>query len=321
MHLLFYRQEQERLSSLVTKYLHNPEIRSPSSWFQLASWCLNRLLWYEMKLVFISSYLPHTLTWAGLKVFEYKGGSKFPIARFDVLVTTPMCFLELLHTFPTQFSLNSSCISLIVFDEVHYTIKKHPYAQVGEAIRREPESLRPLILGLTAHLTYPLEERRMTRAIRTLINFLGITVVETAQESELEENGYHAHIRCPPRVVGSQPCVIQSKDDFFNLALQEKLSPFSQLLVKTVEIVEQETVQKDSSFTSYFGTTDENGYRYGSTEFRSYLIQGFFLPSRRELQNIPLPIIFLFLFPFSFFSPVFSFPIFVLFFPPPPRKD
>eukprot|EP01126_Amoeba_proteus_P003396 TRINITY_DN11124_c0_g1_i8.p1 TRINITY_DN11124_c0_g1~~TRINITY_DN11124_c0_g1_i8.p1 ORF type:complete len:255 (+),score=50.77 TRINITY_DN11124_c0_g1_i8:309-1073(+) len=29
-----------------------------------------------------------------------------------------MCFLELLHTFPTQFSLNSSCISLIVFDEV-----------------------------------------------------------------------------------------------------------------------------------------------------------------------------------------------------------
>jgi endoribonuclease Dicer len=87
-----------------------------------------------------------------LRIAEYQGSASTPTpSSFDVLVSTPAAFLSL-STLDRNFQLAE--FGLIIFDEVHHAVKKHPYRKVSRKLALVPEAERPRVLGLTASLTY-----------------------------------------------------------------------------------------------------------------------------------------------------------------------
>jgi superfamily II DNA or RNA helicase len=80
-----------------------------------------------------------------LHVVQYMGGCETPVA-FQILVSTPLAYLELNNNSTEEFSIDK--FGLVVFDEVHHAIKKHPYKIIAGLLT----SLKtpPKILGLTA---------------------------------------------------------------------------------------------------------------------------------------------------------------------------
>ena len=88
----------------------------------------------------------------GLTVAQHRGGKAPPAAAgWDVLVATPAAFLARAAA-GAGFGLSS--FGLLVFDEVHHVVKKHPYRQVALLLQGTPAGQRPKVLGLTASLTH-----------------------------------------------------------------------------------------------------------------------------------------------------------------------
>jgi endoribonuclease Dicer len=83
------------------------------------------------------------------RVAEYKGGAAKP-KEFDILVSTPAAFLILSST--PGFNLHN--FKHIVFDEIHHVVKRHPYRLIARKLSGLSITPPPLILGLTASLTY-----------------------------------------------------------------------------------------------------------------------------------------------------------------------
>lgn len=70
-----------------------------------------------------------------------------------IIVSTPQVMLDALrHGYVSM----SNDISLIVFDEAHHAVDKHPYNMImGQFYHTIPDNqLRPAILGLTASPVY-----------------------------------------------------------------------------------------------------------------------------------------------------------------------
>jgi superfamily II DNA or RNA helicase len=99
-----------------------------------------------------------------LDVQVYMGGQVAP-EKFDILVATPAAYLSLqaacLHLSPEHFGL-------VVFDEVHHVVKRHPYGDIARLLAATCSSgsgimsgslTPPRILGLSASLTYSIEAR------------------------------------------------------------------------------------------------------------------------------------------------------------------
>lgn len=126
-----------------------------------------------------------------LRVAEYKGGASKP-TNFDILVSTPAAFLILSST-P---GLNLHVFKHIVFDEVHHIIKRHPYRLIARKLSGLSISPPPLILGLTASLTYAIGELQIQRAIQDICYELNLPTdcIMTASPQQLRSDGYHATV-------------------------------------------------------------------------------------------------------------------------------
>lgn len=86
----------------------------------------------------------------GLAVAQYMAGLAPPdMKEFDILVALPAAYRELCKRHD-GFDFNH--YRLIIFDEVHHVIKRHPYRTIARQIQACEH--RPKILGITASLTY-----------------------------------------------------------------------------------------------------------------------------------------------------------------------
>lgn len=113
---------------------------------------------------------------------------KQPPPTFDVLVSTPATFIGAQNANPSFLSW--SAFRVVVFDEVHHVIKKHPYRSLALALTASPH--KPRVLGLTATFTYAVTSEAAARVLDVVCAELNITAVESAEEDELRAGGYHA---------------------------------------------------------------------------------------------------------------------------------
>ena len=87
-----------------------------------------------------------------LAVAQYMADLKVPDPKaFDVLVALPQAYIALKNR-DERFGFGQ--YSLIIFDEVHHVIKRHPYRTIARQLQKLPAAQRPRVLGLTASLTY-----------------------------------------------------------------------------------------------------------------------------------------------------------------------
>lgn len=96
---------------------------------------------------------------AGVSVARYMSGEAVPVpGEFDVLVATPAAFISL-QTIHHEFRVTA--FGLVIFDEVHHVMKRHPYGDIARLLTRPVgnDSDSPQILGLSASLTYSIEQR------------------------------------------------------------------------------------------------------------------------------------------------------------------
>eukprot|EP01041_Mallomonas_annulata_P004885 gene4885-9740_t len=165
---------------------------------EVASLCLNRnsskvVLFLVPTCLLVKQQSDSIRSTTGRKVSEYMGGASDP-TDCDILVSTPAAYSGLSIKSPTRFGL--VCLSLIVFDEVHHVVKRHPYRKIARLLALIPLKA-PQILGLTASLTYAVGEGRIRTAVEELCNELSIVNVYTATTEELKAGGYHAGEAAP----------------------------------------------------------------------------------------------------------------------------
>ncbi|CAM9426372.1 unnamed protein product, partial [Laminaria digitata] len=167
-------------------------------------------------------------SWTGLNVVKYRGGMSLP-SSFDVLVATPEAFRIAQRDAAGENSdscrLQWQMFGVVVFDEVHHVLKKHPYHRLALSLRRwslspSPSSSSPppsaqggrhypphpsglRVLGLTASYTYAVEDEQLKASLRSMCSDLLVTNTETATSQELKESGYHAVGASAEVVLGS----------------------------------------------------------------------------------------------------------------------
>lgn len=151
-------------------------------------------------------------SWTGLNVVKYRGGVSLP-SSFDVLVATPDAFRLAQRDAASEGSescrLQWQMFGVVVFDEVHHAVKKHPYRKLALSLRQwslSPSSAQdgdgrhspplppsgPRVLGLTASYTYAVMNGEIKNSLRSMCDELLVTNMETATSQELRESGYHA---------------------------------------------------------------------------------------------------------------------------------
>ncbi|CAJ1349424.1 unnamed protein product [Effrenium voratum] len=128
--------------------------------------------------------------WTQQDVGEYMGGAVLP-QRFDILVSTPKAF----QIAQAKTSLLAwSQFKLVVFDEVHHVLKDHPYRKLAQQLCKCDG---PVVLGLTASLTYAVGEKKVQGDVSRICRELQVRVLETATQAELEASGYHCRAAAP----------------------------------------------------------------------------------------------------------------------------
>eukprot|EP00549_Striatella_unipunctata_P018607 CAMPEP_0118679996 /NCGR_PEP_ID=MMETSP0800-20121206/4102_1 /TAXON_ID=210618 ORGANISM="Striatella unipunctata, Strain CCMP2910" /NCGR_SAMPLE_ID=MMETSP0800 /ASSEMBLY_ACC=CAM_ASM_000638 /LENGTH=648 /DNA_ID=CAMNT_0006576061 /DNA_START=215 /DNA_END=2161 /DNA_ORIENTATION=+ len=132
-------------------------------------------------------------------IFKHVGGNAPPALNsyaqtFKILVSTPQAFVHL----QSKSMFGWHIFSIVVFDEVHHAIKKHPYRHLALDLKhwkskKPPQQKIPQVIGLTASLTYAVYEFQMVQAVNKLLADFCITKTIFPSEQELEEGGYHGH--------------------------------------------------------------------------------------------------------------------------------
>ena len=121
--------------------------------------------------------------WTQITVAEYKGGMSFP-THFDVLVTTPKAFEIQQNRTPDK--LLFPMFDMIVFDECHHVLKDHPYRKLAVKLRitceNLPPQLRPRVVGLTASVTYAVDEKKVEHSMKRLCTDMRVEEIATAKE-------------------------------------------------------------------------------------------------------------------------------------------
>ncbi|KAJ3396495.1 Interferon-induced helicase C domain-containing protein 1 [Lobulomyces angularis] len=123
-----------------------------------------------------------------LNVTTFSGGQRsVSNIFFDVLVTTPDALLNSQKRIPL---LDIASFDLVVFDEVHHLIKKHPYRIIAQRIKEIGSN--PKILGLTASLTYHTQTHKIPKMFSDICDDLSINISEilTASNEELEKDNF-----------------------------------------------------------------------------------------------------------------------------------
>jgi hypothetical protein len=185
-----------------------------------------------------------------LRVGEFMGGKAAPIGS-QVLVTTPEAF----HVAQAkEASFAWSRFTLVVFDEVHHVLKDHPYRKLALLLRSSGAS--PLVVGLTASLTFAVKEEDIQESIANLCIELSICVCETASVQELQAAGYHAAAPIAdvlpycktPSDAERKPHLVHST--FFCRLASHQASSLSQALVDCIRELEKAIAQVDTKFSS-----------------------------------------------------------------------
>jgi ERCC4-related helicase len=203
----------------------------------------------------------------GTSVVEYMGGAAVPSA-FKVLVSTPAAFISL-NASNSNFCYES--FGLIIFDEVHHVVKKHPYRKIARSLACI--SPVPLILGLTASLTYAMGSSRIQTAIVELcteLNLPGASIFSASQD-ELIADGYHASAVATITLASdldlgkiANGLEIQGKPhegmkDFMTLYTSRSLHPLTLDLIDSVYKVESLVQTFDNQFSSPIGASGKHG--------------------------------------------------------------
>eukprot|EP00178_Gracilaria_changii_P005251 TRINITY_DN185_c0_g1_i2.p1 TRINITY_DN185_c0_g1~~TRINITY_DN185_c0_g1_i2.p1 ORF type:complete len:575 (+),score=94.75 TRINITY_DN185_c0_g1_i2:4379-6103(+) len=126
-----------------------------------------------------------------LTIATLHGGSR-PKTAWHVLVATPAAFHAAMLAANTpkwhQFGV-------IVFDEVHHMLKKHPYRTL--ALSLKSSAAKPRVLALTASFTYAVRLEEASERLSSLCEELNLQRVENAHMSELRRDGCHANAAAP----------------------------------------------------------------------------------------------------------------------------
>ncbi|CAN0403574.1 unnamed protein product, partial [Ectocarpus sp. 12 AP-2014] len=142
------------------------------------------------------------------RIAQLRGGNELQKKSFDVLVATPDAFGAAQGKEPTRLAW--ACFQVVVFDEVHHMLKKHPYRKLAQSLRSWKSQSPPSalgtqrVLGLTASYSYEFGNAGAKVCLHELSRELCITNIETASGQELEAGGCHAvnaEVLLPPSTV------------------------------------------------------------------------------------------------------------------------
>ena len=146
-------------------------------------------------------------------VAQYHGDSSLPHSGFNILVSTPKAFLTAQSRHPELLGWDKFCH--ITFDEVHHVLKEHPYRKIALSIPHceipDGEPPKHQVLGLTASLSYAIEDAGIHKSVRELTRELRLETIQTATREELESAGYHGN-RAAAEVLGPM-CEPQTAPD------------------------------------------------------------------------------------------------------------
>jgi hypothetical protein len=201
-------------------------------------------------------------------VVEYMGSASVPSLLFDVLVSTPAAFISLNASNP---NFRYEAFGYFVFDEVHHVIKKHPYRKIARSLACV--SPPPLILGLTASLTYAMGAARIQEAIVELcaeLNLSGNCIFSVSPET-LIPDGYHSNVSSS--VMLSNDFSLDSSGngleipgkphqvmpDFMRCYEARSLHILSLGIVDSIYRVEKLIKEFDAAFVSPVGASGERG--------------------------------------------------------------
>ena len=121
-----------------------------------------------------------------------------PPTSFDILVSTPASFLNISASGHLLYQLTN--FSLVIFDEVHHVVKRHPYRFIARRISMLTHCTNiPRILGLSASLTYSIESAKIKNNIDELCLALSLSgnCIFTVSTEELLADGYQANLKSP----------------------------------------------------------------------------------------------------------------------------
>ena len=126
----------------------------------------------------------------GAVVGRYHGGIK-QLTYFQVLVSTSAAFRLLQANNVGVYTWNT--FSLVVFDEVHHVLKDHPYRHIAMGLLEwhdNNDNKKVQTLGLSASLTYEVQELRIQETLNRLCRELSIETMLSPSVDELEAGGY-----------------------------------------------------------------------------------------------------------------------------------
>ena len=213
----------------------------------------------------------------GIPVAECSGEKKtMGNTPFELIVSTPASFQQISLANPTAFGFH--CFSLIIFDEVHHVVKKHPYRKIARVLALLPTAEKPQILGLTASLSYAIQSEKIMHSIQDLCAELSIQTVVTASYKELVAGGYNGNchqpeaehqagedIQVPAPISTVFPPnpnfkVHEMRQEFFDAIQKEIAHPICLRLMRVIDIFEKDVVLHiDPSFISPFYRKGKHG--------------------------------------------------------------
>ena len=201
-----------------------------------------------------------------VQVAEFNGNKSKPSKPHAILVSTPVSFQSLCMTEPEQYGIHQ--FSLIVFDEVHHVVKKHPYRTISRLIALTAQQQRPRILGLTASISYAIGQEKILHSIQDLRDELKIDKIVTAEFQELKSGGYAGNSHEDETVVAAEMSsstafpatdqfkVHQIREHFFHAIANNYAHELTLHLIRVVKVVESDI---NSNFESPFTMKGKNG--------------------------------------------------------------
>lgn len=229
-----------------------------------------------------------------LSVQTYMSGSITPDTIPDVLVATPAAFIAL-HRSRDYLRLEN--FGLLVFDEVHHVIKRHPYRNVARIFQNINNGVVavPQILGLSASLTYAMGTLAISNAVQELCAELRMQgkCIFTVTDEVLQQNGYRKNVVTELQASGKANA--DDEDDFQGNcdSLQElelpgkvheglsvflkhvnqrlpPIHPLSLTLMEVISAIEVEVLARDPTFHSPIGRKNKKLADWGPFAHTKY---------------------------------------------------
>jgi ERCC4-related helicase len=207
----------------------------------------------EQQAIAIEQWIPTAV------VKQYMGGLA-PPGAFDVLVATPDALrkAQQLRKVPQLPELHA-----IAFDEVHHVLKEDPYAHIAkdiELLRMGGCTTLPVFVGLSASLSYAVEQRAADCTIEKLARLLNIRHMETRRLEQLHFDDFDretlvADVDLPNAVVEGVVPDAQRKPHlmpamFLGRIAKRTATPAALAIHAVVSAMEKNVQRHDTSYES-----------------------------------------------------------------------